>query len=61
MDEDRVKHSLAVARKMVAIAKKMNLSEQEVNNCFIIGLNHDIGYEFNKNGKNLIDRLDVEE
>ena len=48
MDEDRIKHSLAVARKMVKIAKKYNMSEQDVKNCFVIGINHDIGYEFSK-------------
>ena len=30
MDEDRIKHSIAVARKMVEIAKNKNLSEKEV-------------------------------
>ena len=52
MDNDRLKHSISVARKMVSIAKKYNLSEEEINNCFIIGFNHDIGYEFNKSGEN---------
>ncbi len=46
MDEDRLKHSLAVARKMEEIAKVLGLSEEEINDCFVIGLNHDIGYEF---------------
>lgn len=46
MDEDRIKHSLAVARKMVEIAKKNNLGEEDIKNCFVIGYNHDIGYEF---------------
>lgn len=46
MDEDRLKHSLAVARKMEEIAKTLGLSEKEINDCFVIGLNHDIGYEF---------------
>ena len=46
MDEDRIKHSLAVARKMVEIAKKNNLNEEDIKNCFVIGFNHDIGYEF---------------
>lgn len=50
MDNNRLKHSIAVARKMVAIAKKYNLSQEEMTNCFIIGINHDIGYEFSKNG-----------
>ena len=49
MDEDRVKHAIAVARKMIQIAKDMGLSENEINDCFIIGYNHDIGYEFGDN------------
>ncbi len=56
MDEDRAKHSLAVAKKMVEIAKKYNMNETDIKNCFIIGINHDIGYEFslNKNEHNKI-------
>ena len=50
MDEDRIKHSLAVARKMKEIAKSMNLTEKGIEDCFIIGYNHDIGYEFTENG-----------
>ena len=50
MDDDRIKHSLAVARKMKDIAKSMNLTEKEIEDCFIIGYNHDIGYEFTENG-----------
>ena len=49
MDEDRVKHAIAVARKMIQIAKDIGLSENEINDCFIIGYNHDIGYEFAEN------------
>ena len=49
MDDDRIKHSIAVARKMVEIAKRKNLSEEETKECFIIGYNHDIGYEFANN------------
>ena len=52
MDENRLKHSIAVARKMVEIAKSKNLSDEDIKNCFIIGYNHDIGYEFTKNGNN---------
>ena len=48
MDEDRIKHSIAVVRKMVEIAKNKNLTDDEIKNCFIIGYNHDIGYEFTK-------------
>lgn len=52
MDEDRLRHSIAVARKKVEIAKSKNLSDEDIKNCFIIGYNHDIGYEFTKNGNN---------
>ncbi len=52
MDEDRLRHSIAVARKMVEIAKSKNLSDEDIKNCFIIGYNHDVGYEFTKNGNN---------
>lgn len=45
MDEDRLKHAIAVARKMIQIAKDMGLPENKVNDCFIIGYNHDIGYD----------------
>lgn len=52
MGEDRLKHSLAVARKMVEIAKNKSLSTEDIENCFAIGFNHDIGYEFTRNGVN---------
>ena len=52
MDMDKLKHSYNVAKKMQQIGKKLNLSNEEINDLFIIGLNHDIGYEFSKNGKN---------
>lgn len=52
MDEDRLRHSIVVAKKMVEIAKSKNLSDEDIKNCFIIGYNHDIGYEFTKNGIN---------
>ena len=52
MDNDRLKHSYAVAMKMMDIAKKYNLSEEDTKNCFMIGLNHDIGYEFTSKGIN---------
>lgn len=46
MDEDRMKHTLAVARKMVEIGKKYNLSSKEQQELFILGFLHDVGYEF---------------
>lgn len=49
MDEDRLKHSIAVARKMVEIGRRYNLSEDELQDLFVLGFLHDIGYEFAKN------------
>lgn len=50
MDNDRLLHSLAVARKMVEIGKTKGLSIQEQQDLFLIGFNHDIGYEYSNNG-----------
>ena len=49
MDEDRLKHSMSVARKMVAIGKEYHLSEDELKELFLLGYNHDIGYGFCSN------------
>ena len=46
MDDNRLKHSLAVARKMVEIGKKYNLDSNELEDLFVLGLSHDIGYEY---------------
>ena len=45
MDENRLKHSYSVGKKMVEIGQKLNLSKEELEDLFILGLNHDIGYE----------------
>ena len=49
MDLDRLKHSLSVARKMVEIGKNKGLTETELQELFILGYDHDIGYEFGTN------------
>lgn len=49
MDEYRLIHSLAVARKMVEIGKEYNLKDNELQDLFVLGLNHDIGYEYGNN------------
>lgn len=49
MDEDRLKHSISVARKMVSIGKEYHLSKDELKELFLLGYNHDIGYEFCSN------------
>lgn len=46
MDEERLKHSLGVAKKMVSIAQELGLDEEEQKELFILGFNHDIGYEY---------------
>ena len=46
MDEGRLKHSYTVAIKMVEIGRKKNLSDRQIEELFVLGLNHDIGYEF---------------
>ena len=49
MDEDRLNHSIAVARKMIEIGRKYNLSDNELKELFVLGFNHDIGYEYGDN------------
>ena len=52
MDYDRLKHSISVARKMVEIGKSYKLNDNELQELFVLGYNHDIGYEFVENGIN---------
>lgn len=60
ISEDRTKHILQVARLMKQLAIKHNLPEDRVQEIFVLGLLHDIGYEFvdtpdhNKVGGNLL-------
>ncbi|MBR6252230.1 MAG: HD domain-containing protein [Clostridia bacterium] len=46
MDNDKLKHCVSVARKMVEIGKEHGLGEEELQDLFVLGFNHDIGYEF---------------
>lgn len=46
MDLYRVKHSLAVANKMVEIGKQKGLNDIQLQELYILGYNHDIGYRF---------------
>lgn len=46
MDNNRILHSLGVAKKMVAIGKERGLTEDQLADLFTLGINHDIGYEF---------------
>ena len=49
INNDRLKHSIAVARKMVEIGKLYNLKDDELQDLFVLGFNHDIGYEYGDN------------
>ena len=49
IDNDRLSHSIAVTRKMIAIGKSKGLTEKELQELFTLGYNHDIGYEFGNN------------
>ena len=49
ISNDRLFHMLGVARQCYDIAKKMGFDESFCRKMFIIGFNHDIGYEFSKN------------
>ena len=46
IDKDRLNHSLAVARKMVEIGKSYNMNEKQLQELFVLGYVHDIGYEY---------------
>ena len=48
MHLNKLRHSHSVAIKMQEIGKKLGLEETEINQLFILGLNHDIGYQFIK-------------
>ena len=52
MDNDRLKHSLSVANKIMELARLENMSEEKIKICFLIGFNHDIGYSFSEDGVN---------
>ena len=52
MDNDRLNHSIAVARKMVEIGKDFGLKEDELKELFLLGYLHDIGYEYDNTGAN---------
>ena len=43
--ENKLKHTIAVARQCEILAKGYGLSESEQNACFAMGFLHDIGYE----------------
>lgn len=49
ISENKLKHSLGVARACVEEGKRLGLPEDDLDACFVMGLLHDIGYE--KEGK----------
>lgn len=49
IDENRLKHSLAVAHKMVEIGKNYGFDKSDLDDLFLLGMVHDIGYEFGSN------------
>lgn len=46
ISEDRLHHILGVARKAYSLAKDMGYDEDFARRMFMLGWNHDIGYEF---------------
>lgn len=46
IDEDKLRHSIAVARLMMEIGNRYKLDNEKLQSLFILGFNHDIGYEF---------------
>ena len=52
MDFDRLKHCISVGRKMIEIGKEKDLTDLELKELFLLGYNHDIGYEFSNKGIN---------
>ena len=40
IDNDRLKHSYAVAKKMIEIGKEYKLSNFEIQELFVLGLNN---------------------
>ena len=49
ISEDNLKHMLGVARKAYALCKDFGLDEDYARHMFVLGYNHDIGYEFSEN------------
>ena len=49
MDDNRLKHCYAVAKKMVELGKEKDLSEEQLKELFVLGYLHDIGYQFGIN------------
>ena len=48
ISDNRLRHSIGVARKAYQIAKDMGKDEDFCRKMFMLGYIHDIGYEFSK-------------
>ena len=46
ISEDRLKHSIGVARKLYSMAAQRGWSQERAEEMFVLGLLHDMGYEF---------------
>ena len=46
MDDDKLKHSYVVACKMIELGKERKLSDESLEELFMLGFIHDIGYQF---------------
>ena len=55
MNDDKLKHSYSVANKMVELGKKRSLNNEQLEELFLLGLLHDIGYQFgDKDSHNIV-------
>ena len=52
MNENRLKHIYGVAKKMVEIAKSLNLSKEVQEELYMLGFLHDAAYGLTQEGKN---------
>lgn len=48
ISDNRMKHSLMVARRCLEIAREQGLNERQCRLMFLMGYLHDIGYEFSE-------------
>lgn len=47
ISDNKLKHSIGVARKCALLAQQKGMQEDEQDACFVMGFLHDIGYEYN--------------
>ena len=62
ISRDRILHSLTVANQMKEKAEELGWDEKKVQEMFVLGINHDIGYQFGDNANhNMIGGLILKE